>query len=104
MMIARWHFEARFGRKQDAIDLSKQWDEQIGAQTDLDVRKRRMVTGSVGAREALVEVEYSIAGLGDLQTFFDKIATIRMHKDWGRKMGEVIVSGSTYWEVFRVID
>jgi len=104
MMIARWQFQARFGRKQDAIDLSKEWDEQIGAQTDLDVKSRRITTGSVGAKEALVEVEYAINGLGDLQEFFDKIATIQMHKDWGRKMGEVIVSGSTFWQVLRVVE
>ncbi len=104
MMIARWRFEARFGHKQEALDLSKEWDEQIGAQTNLDISARRIVTGSVGAKEALVEVEYPIADLGALQTFFDKIATIQMHKDWGRKMGEVIVSGSTWWEVYRVVD
>jgi hypothetical protein len=104
MMIARWHFQARFGHKQEAIALSKQWDEQIGAQTNLDVSGRRIVTGSVGASESLVEVEYQIADLGELQTFFDKIATIKMHADWGKQMSEVIVSGSTYWEVLRVVE
>ena len=54
--------------------------------------------------ESLVEVEYQIADLGELQTFFDKIATIKMHADWGKQMSEVIVSGSTYWEVLRVVE
>jgi hypothetical protein len=103
MMIARWHFKARFGRKDDAIALFKEWNEQIGAQTDIDVTNSRTVTGSVGANEALVENEFEIRGLSDLQSFYDKIATIKMHKEWGRKMSEVIVSGSTYWEVYRVV-
>ena len=104
MMIARWHFEAKFGHKQEAIALGKEWDEQIGKQTDLDVEGSRTVTGSVGAKEAAVQVDYQIEGLAELQEFFDKIATIKMHEEWGKRMGEVIVSGSTYWEVFRVVD
>ena len=104
MMIARWHFKAQFGRKDEAIALFKEWSEQIGSQTDIDVTKSRTVTGSVGANEALVENEFEIQGLSDLQSFYDKIGSIKMHKDWERKMGEVIVSGSTYWEVYRVVE
>lgn len=103
-MIARWQFEAKFGHKQEAIALSKEWDEQIGKQTDLDVAGARMVTGSVGAKEAAVQIDFEIGGLGELQDFFDKIATIKMHEEWGKRMGEVIVSGSTYWEVFRILE
>jgi len=104
MMIARWHFDAKFGQKGEAIRLSKEWDQQIGAQTDIDITNNRTVTGSVGAKESAVEVEFQIEGLDDLQRFYDKIATIRMHEEWGKRMGEVIVSGSTNWEVFRVVD
>ena len=103
MMIARWQFTAKFGRKQEAIDLMKEWSAQIGAQTDIDMSKERIITGSVGAGEGLVETELEIDSLADLDGFFDKIATIQMHADWGPKMGEVIVSGSTRWEVFRVV-
>jgi hypothetical protein len=103
MMIARWQFTAKFGRKQNAIDLIKEWNQQIGAQTNIDVSKARIVTGSVGASEGLVENEMEIKGLKDLDDFFSKIASIKMHREWGSKMGEVIVSGSTRWEVFRVV-
>ena len=65
--------------------------------------KERILTGSVGASEGLVETEMEIASPTDLDGFFDKIATIKIHADWGPKMGEVIVSGSTRWEVFRVV-
>ena len=103
MMIARWQFTAKFGRKQEAIDLIEEWNQQIGAQTNIDVSKSRIVTGSVGVSEGLVENEMEINGLKDLDDFFTKIATIKMHSEWGPKMGEVIVSGSTRWEVFRVV-
>lgn len=103
MMIARWQFIANFGRKQDAIDLIKEWNQQIGAQTNIDVSTSRIITGSVGVSEGLVENEMEIDGLKDLDDFFTKIATIKMHSEWGKKMGEVIVSGSTRWETFRVV-
>ena len=102
-MIARWQFTSKFGRKQEAIGLIKEWNEQIGAQTNIDVSKARIVTGSVGVSEGLVELEMEIADLKDLDAFFSKIASIQMHSEWGPKMGEVIVSGSTRWEVFRAI-
>ena len=103
MLIARWQFTAKFGRKQEAIDLIKEWNEQIGVQTDIDVSNERIITGSVGVSEGLVETEMEIDGLQDLDGFFSKIATIKMHGEWSPKMGEVIVSGSTRWEIFRVV-
>ena len=103
MMIARWQFTAKFGYKQKAIDLIKSWNDEIGAQTNIDTKNQRIIGGSVGVSEGLVETEFEIEGLDDLQQFFDKIATVKMHDDWGREMGEVIVDGSTRWEVFRVV-
>lgn len=102
MMIARWQFTAQFGRKNSAIDLITEWNAEIGSQTDIDMTNVRILTGSVGVGEGVVEVEFQIDGLGDLQSFFDKIATIQMHAEWGQTMGEVIVSGSTRWDVYRV--
>ena len=103
MMIARWQFTAKFGHKQKAIDLIKNWNSEIGVQTNIDVSNERIVTGSVGANEGLVETEFEISGLDELDQFFDKIASVKMHEDWGREMGEVIVDGSTIWEVFRIV-
>lgn len=103
MMIARWQFTAKFGYKQKAIELIKEWNAEIGSQTNIDVSSERIVTGSVGASEGLVETELNIEGLADLDQFFDKISTVEMHEKWGRDMGEVIVDGSTKWEVFRVV-
>lgn len=89
-------------RKQ-SIDLIEEWNTQIGAQTNIDLSAARIITGSVGASEGLVENELEIDSLKDLDDFFAKIASIKMHSEWGRKMGEVIVSGSTRWEVFKVV-
>jgi len=56
MMLARWQFQARFGHKNEAIALLKEWNEQIGAQTDIDVSKSRILTGSVASGSTRWEV------------------------------------------------
>ena len=104
MMIARWTCEAKFGRKSEALALLKEWQEQIGSQVGMEAARMRTITGSVGAKEALIQDEFEIRDLTELDDFFSKIAGVKMHADWGKKMGEVIVSGSTYWEVFRVVE
>ena len=48
MMIARWTCEAKFGQKSEALGLLDEWNEQIGAQTDIDMSRTRTLTGSVG--------------------------------------------------------
>ena len=102
MMIARWSCEAKFGMKAEALALLKEWQEQIGAQIGMEATRLRTVTGSVGAKEALIQDEFEIEDLKELDDFFSKIAQVKMHADWGKKMSEVIVSGSTHWQVFRV--
>lgn len=104
MMIARWHIEAKFGYKDDVIDLMKEWNEQVGKQAGLDVAEERMITGSIGAKEAVIETEVQIENLTQLDEFFDKISGVKIHKDWGRQLSEKVVSGSSYWEIFRVIE
>lgn len=103
-MLARWQFQAKFGHKGEAVNLLKEWIQEIGAQTDVDMKTTRLVTGSVGASEGLVQMEVPIEGLHELESFFAKIAKIKLHQDWGKKMSEVVVSGSTHWNVFRIIE
>ncbi len=104
MMIARWNCEAKFGMKSDALALLKEWQQQIGAQVGIEATRLRTVTGSVGAKEALIQDEFEIEDLSELDAFFAGIAKVEMHADWGRRMSDVIVSGSTFWEVFRIVE
>ena len=102
-MIARWHVQAKFGHKQAVIDLMNEWSREIGSQTDIDMTKARLINGSLGAREAEIQEDIEIGSLSELDAFFAKIGSVKLHQDWGKKMSEVVVSGSTYWEVFRVL-
>ena len=64
MFIARWHCNARFGKKRELIDRIKKWWETIGkeiGQADFAV-----YTGSIGVAEALVTVDVRVESLGEL--------------------------------------
>lgn len=103
MFIARWHVEARFGHKQKALDLLKQWDEEIGSQVGWTGDKFRIVTGSIGAKEAEIQTEVEVESLAALEEAFSKLGSVEGHDEWGREIEKYIVSGSTYWEIFRVV-
>ena len=81
MMVARWQFTAKFGRKKEALDLIKEWNSEIGSQTNIDMSKSRIITGSVGTSEGLVENEMEIDDLKALDDFLAKIASIQMHSE-----------------------
>ena len=54
MMIARWQIDARFGHKQNVIDMLRIWAKDIAPQIGWTLEKGRMLTGAIGAREATV--------------------------------------------------
>ncbi len=103
MMIARWHIEARFGHKRTDIDLLKRWDEEIGSQIGWTEDNFRIITGSIGALESTIESEIKIADLAELDDSFEKLGAIEAHKAWSKELEPYIVSGTTHWQIFRVV-
>ncbi|HWP92859.1 MAG TPA: hypothetical protein VNN20_11765 [Thermodesulfobacteriota bacterium] len=103
MIVARWNIEARFGHKQTAIDLIKKWNKEIGAKIGWKKDKVRVLTGSVGAPESSIQVEILLKDLSELNASWEKLATIEAHKQWGKDLEPYIVSGTSRWEIFRVV-
>jgi len=103
MMIARWQFQAKFGYKNEAIKSITKWYDEIGTQIGWTKNKVRIVTGSVGASEAVVECEIQIKDMKELDASWAKLATIKKHKTWGKQFEKYIISGSTKWEFYRVV-
>ncbi|MES2073036.1 MAG: hypothetical protein V4488_21970 [Pseudomonadota bacterium] len=101
MLIARWQINARFGQKQKVIDKLKSWALEIGPQAGL--HRGRLLTGSIGALEAAVVHEWEVADLGELDAAWAKLATIAAHAQWSIEMEPLVVSGSSRWEIFRVV-
>lgn len=103
MMIARWSIDAKFGYKQNVIDLMERWLREIGPQAGFTADKTRLLTGSIGTREATIQTEHQIADLAELDRAWSKLATMDAHKQWGKEMEAVVVSGTSHWEILRVL-
>ncbi len=103
MMIARWKFDARFGKKSEAVALLKEWNETFGNKIGWTSDKVRMLTGHIGGSESMVASEVKVKDLAELDAAFEELAKLDGHAEWGKKMDAVIVSGSTNWEVYREV-
>ncbi|MBF8224485.1 hypothetical protein [Halomonas sp. 328] len=102
MIVARWYCQARFGHKQELIDKTREWWATIGrelGQTDYTI-----TTGSVGALESLVVVDLRVADMAELSAQWEKLAQREDHRAWGKAIEPLVVSGSTRWELYRIID
>jgi hypothetical protein len=103
MLIARWQIDARFGHKQTVIDKLAGWARDIAPQIGWTADKGRMLTGSIGAREATVIHEWAVADLGDLEKSWAALGKIDAHQAWSKEMEPYVVSGSARWEILRVV-
>jgi len=105
MIVARWQIDARFGYKPRVIELMNQWMDEIGAQVGWERGDNvTLLTGSVGVPESRIEVEHRLKDIAELNTAFEKLATLDAHKDWSKELEPYVVSGSTKWVILRVLD
>lgn len=104
MMVARWSIDAKFGYKQNAIDLMQRWAREIAPQAGYSSDRMRLLTGSVGALEATIQSEILVKDLGELNTSWDKLGSIPAHKQWSKDLEPFVVSGTSRWEIFRVLE
>jgi len=103
MLVARWQIDARFGQKQTVIDMLGAWARQIAPRIGWTADKGRMLTGSIGAREATVVHEWAVADLAELETSWAALGKIDAHKKWSKDLEPYVVSGSARWEIYRVV-
>jgi hypothetical protein len=104
MIIARWSIDAKFGYKQNVIDLMQRWARDIAPQIGWTADKMRLLTGSIGALEATVQSELLVNDLAQLNAAWDKLATIQAHKQWGKELEPHVVSGTNRWEIYRLLE
>lgn len=103
MLIARWKIDAKFGQKQKVIEMLREWSRDIAPQAGWPTSKGQMLTGSVGALEATVEHNWTIESLAELEQVWARLGTLDAHTKWGRELEPYVVSGTSRWEVFRVL-
>lgn len=103
MFVARWQIDARFGHKQAVIDMMRQWEKDIGRKVGADEMDIEILTGSLGAHEATVETNHTVESLAKLESMFEELGKSNAHKKWGKDLEPYVVSGSSYWNIYRVV-
>jgi len=103
MFIARWQIDARFGHKATTVDLMRKWEREIGPQVGLPEMEFLLLSAPIGAREATIEANHKVESLAQLEQFFEKIGGLEAHHAWGRELEPSVVSGSSRWQIFRVL-
>ncbi len=103
MMVARWSIDAKFGYKQNVVDLMQHWMREIAPQVGFTADKMRLLTGSIGALEATIQSEHLIEDLAELNQAWEKLAAIAAHKQWSKDLEPYVVSGTNRWEIYRVL-
>jgi hypothetical protein len=103
MLVARWSIDARFGYKQNVVEQLQRWEREIAPQVGIAADRTRLLTGSIGALEATVQSEHLVDDLAELDRIWNKLATIPAHKQWSKDLEPYVVSGTSHWEVYRVL-
>src|SRR5258708_40174567 len=103
MFVARWQIDARFGHKQTVIDLLRKWEREVGTKAGTDKMAFKILTGSIGAREATVEANHAVESIAQLEQFFTAIGNNDAHRQWGRDLEPYVVSGSAVWTIHRAV-
>jgi hypothetical protein len=103
MFIARWQIDARFGHKSTVIDMMRRWERDIGRKAGTDKMNFTILTGSVGALEATVEVNHTVESLAQLESFFGAVGKDSAHAQWSKDIEPYVVSGTAKWSIYRVV-
>ena len=103
MMVARWCIVAKFGYKQELLKLMEKWLDEVGAQVGFTKDKVRLITGSVGALESMIQTEHTVNDLAELNATWEKLANIPAHTKWSKDIEPFVVSGTNKWEIYRIV-
>ena len=63
----------------------------------------KILTGSIGAREATVEANHAVESMAQLEQFFTAIGNNDAHRQWGRDLEPYVVSGTAVWNIYRAL-
>ncbi len=96
--IARWSFEVPFGKKTEVFDMLDRWEARA---REMGWPPPRVVVGSIGVPEGIIESEYRFETLGELDAAWGKLGDQKFHK-WQEEMAPFVVPGSHRWMIYRL--
>ena len=104
MFIARWNIDVRFGQKDQFLAVMRKWQAEVGDKIGWTKPKIRLLTGSIGANESRFEYEVTVESMEKLEKAWAQLGNFPYHKQFGKELEPLIVSGSNHWTVYRVLE
>jgi sugar phosphate isomerase/epimerase len=100
MFLIRSIARAQSGRRDEAVALMK----SLSAETakELGQPEARILTGSVGIADSTVVMERVVKSLAEFEEHLDKMNKWPGMAKYGPKFGELFISGSHHFEIYRV--
>ena len=103
MFIARWQIDARFGQKRPRSSCCASGSGRSARRSGLPEMEFGLLSGSIGACEATLEADHKVESLAQLEQFFEKLGKLEAHGAWGKVLEPHVVSGTSHWQIFRVL-
>ena len=85
------------------LELMRKWEREIGPQVGLDEMEFEILTGR-SARARRRSRHHQVESLAQLEAFFAKIGKIDAHAKWGKEMEPYVVSGTSLWNIYRIVE
>lgn len=71
---------------QTLIDLLRKCEREIGAKAGTDKMDFKILTGSIGAREATVQANHTVESIAQRERFFESIGKIDADRQWSKDL------------------
>ena len=103
MFVARWTIKVKFGNKDSAMSLMRQWQKDVGVKAGFKPSQMQLLSGSIG-EESVIETNTPVQSLAELEGMWAKMGKNPKHGRFSKKLKPFVVSGSNRWDILRVID
>ena len=103
MFVARWQFKTQFGKLDDALNLLRRWEIDVGERVGWKSGAVRVLTGFVGGDESEVEYETRCDSLADFEAALRDLERNPHDRDYKKQLASVVVSGTSRWTILREV-
>ncbi len=101
-LVARWQVDARFGHKDAALALMREWWRDIAPRIGWDSAHARVLSGSLGVQESVIQVEVGLPSLSALDEAWSRLGRNPEQAQWAQALAPHVVSGTPRWSVYRI--
>ena len=100
MFLIRSIAQAQSGRRDEAVTLMKEFAAET--RKDLGMPEARILTGSIGPADSTVVMESVVKTIAEFEQGLEATNKWAGMQRYGKRFGELFISGSHRFEIYRV--